>query len=219
MTTAPTSAARPSGLSLDQVDQSVRLQDDLFGHVNGTWLREHEMPADRSSDGAFHALRDLSEERVREIIEEAAADAADAPSGEVPATDHGRVGALYRMFMDTEAIEQAGVRVLDELLATITSATDLESIVTVMAAPDSGASALLSYVWTDDRDSTNYQVKIHQGGLGLPDESYYREDSYAEIREAYEGHLARLSELTGLPGRDGLIAGGAEDLARGAFKR
>src|SRR5699024_12297088 len=48
MTTAPTpsTATRPSGLWLDQVDESVRLQDDLFGHVNGRWLREHEMPAD-----------------------------------------------------------------------------------------------------------------------------------------------------------------------------
>ena len=217
MTTAPTpsTAPRPSGLWLDQVDESVRLQDDLFGHVNGRWLREHEMPADRSSDGAFHALRDLSEERVREIIEEAAADAeARDPHGEqVPDTDHARVGALYRMFMDTEAIERAGLTVLEDLLGTVGSVTDLEGIVRVMAAPDSGASALLAYVWTDDKDSTSYQVKIHQGGLGLPDESYYREEHYAEIRTAYTRHLEGLARLAGLPGREGLVAGSAEDLA------
>ncbi|MGO1198657.1 MAG: M13 family metallopeptidase [Dermabacteraceae bacterium] len=217
MTTAPTpsTSARRSGLSLDQVDTSVRLQDDLFGHVNGRWLREHVMPADRSSDGAFHALRDLSEERVREIVEEAAGDAATRdPRGEqVPGTDHARVGALYRMFMDTDSIEQAGLAVLEDLLATVTSAADLEGIVRAMAAPDSGASALLAYVWTDDMDSTNYQVKIHQGGLGLPDESYYREEHYAEIREAYVRHLANLARLAQLPGRDGLVAGSAEDLA------
>ena len=105
MSTAPTSAARPSGLSLDQIDESIRIQDDLFGHVNGRWLAGHEMPADRSSDGAFHALRDLSEERVREIVEEAAADveARDPRGGQVPTTDHDRVGTLYRMFMDTAA--------------------------------------------------------------------------------------------------------------------
>ena len=213
MTTAP--SARPSGLSLDQVDESVRIQDDLFGHVNGRWLREHEMPADRSSDGAFHALRDLSEERVREIIEEAAADAADVASHseQAPTTDHGRVGALYTMFMDTEAIEQAGFGVLEDLLGTISAAADLPSIVRTMAAPDSGASALLSYVWTDDRDSTNYQVKIHQGGLGLPDESYYREEHYAEIREAYIAHLGNLARLAELPGRAGLLSGSAEELA------
>ncbi|WP_394214404.1 M13 family metallopeptidase [Brachybacterium vulturis] len=214
MTTAPTTARR-SGLWLDQVDTSVRLQDDLFGHVNGRWLREHEMPADRSSDGAFHALRDLSEERVREIVEEAAADEEGRdPHGEmVPTTDHARVGALYRMFMDTEAIEQAGLAVLEDPLSTVTATTDLEGIVRAMAAPDSGASALLAYVWTDDMDSTNYQVKIHQGGLGLPDESYYREERYAEIRTAYARHLANLARLAALPGRDGLVAGSPEDLA------
>ena len=216
MSTAPTPAARPSGLSLDQVDQSIRLQDDLFGHVNGRWLASHEMPADRSSDGAFHALRDLSEERVREIVEEAAADveARDPRGDQVPATDHDRVGTLYRMFMDTTAIEEAGLGVLDELLATISSAGDLEAVVRTMSAPDSGASALLSYVWTDDKDSTNYQVKMHQGGLGLPDESYYREERYQEIRDAYVGHLGNLARLAELPGREGLVPGDAEDLAR-----
>ncbi|MBB5831859.1 putative endopeptidase [Brachybacterium aquaticum] len=209
-------AARPSGLSLDQVDESIRLQDDLFGHVNGRWLREHVMPADRSSDGAFHALRDLSEERVREIVEEAAADGpAGGEAGDAaPATDHARIGVLYRMFMDTDAIEAAGLDVLEDLLGTITTAQSLEDIARTMAAPDSGASALLAYVWTDDHDSTSYQVKIHQGGLGLPDESYYREDRYEEVRAAYGTHLANLARLAGLPGRDGLIGGEAEDLAR-----
>src|SRR5699024_11684819 len=91
-----------------------------------------------SSDlGAFHALRDLSEERVREIIEEAAADAeARDPHGEqVPDTDHARVGALYRMFMDTEAIERAGLAVLEDLVGTVGSVTVLAGMVLVMAVP------------------------------------------------------------------------------------
>src|SRR5699024_2523422 len=69
------------------------------------------------------------------------------------------------------------------------------------------------YVWTDDKDSTSYQVKIHQGGLGLPDESYYREEHYAEIRAAYTRHLEDLARLAELPGREGLVAGSAADLA------
>ncbi|GAA1488415.1 M13 family metallopeptidase [Brachybacterium sacelli] len=216
MTTAP-SATSPStarsGLALTEVDPALRLQDDLFGHVNGAWLDSHEIPADRSSDGAFHQLRDLSEQRVREIVEEAAAEVASQGPGLAPTTDHGRVGALYRMFMDTEAIERAGTAPLEDLLATVTASEDLAAITRTMAAPDSGASALLAYVWTDDHDSTSYQVKLHQGGLGLPDESYYREDHYAEIREAYTGHLANLARLAQLPGRAGLLSGDAEALA------
>ncbi len=209
MTSAAPEHSLPSGLDLAHVDEGIRIQDDLFGHVNGAWLKSHVIPADRSSDGAFHALRDLSEERVREIIEEAAADE-DAPAD----SEHGRIGALYRMFMDTVAIDQAGAAPLEGLLEQITSAADLEQVVRTMAAPDSGTSALLAYVWTDDRDSTRYQVKLHQGGLGLPDESYYREDRYADVRAAYVEHLSALAELAGLPGREGLPSGDAAELAR-----
>ena len=214
-------AALPSGLDLEQVDAAARPQDDLFGHVNGRWLAEHVMPADRSSDGAFHALCDLSEERVREIVEEAAADVAAAPPEgatgaeqlPIPTTDHARVGTLYRMFMDTEAIEAAGLSGLEQLLETIGTADDLDQVVRLMAAPDSGASAVLAYVWTDDHDSSQYQVKLHQGGLGLPDESYYREEHHAETREAYAAHLANLARLAELPGRPGLVEGTAQDVA------
>ncbi|HJF50420.1 MAG TPA: peptidase M13, partial [Brachybacterium paraconglomeratum] len=143
-------AALPSGLDLEQVDAAARPQDDLFGHVNGRWLAEHVMPADRSSDGAFHALRDLSEERVREIVEEAADDVArtvdETGSLPVPTTDHARIGTLYRMFMDTEAIEAAGLSGLAGLLDEIGATRDLEGLVRRMAAPDSGASAVLAYV-------------------------------------------------------------------------
>ena len=67
-----------------------RPQDDLFGHINGQWIAEHTIPADRAIDGAFHALRDEAEEAVRELITQA-----DPES---------RVGRLYRSFMDSEAI-------------------------------------------------------------------------------------------------------------------
>lgn len=207
-------APQRSGLDLSQVDESIRIQDDLFGHVNGRWLREYTIPADRASDGEFRRLRDLSEERVREIVEECAAQGADGATGEEgDAASAARIGTLYRMFMDTEAIEAAGLAPLEPLLATITGAADKEAIAEVMSSPVSGTSLLHAYVWTDDNDSSSYQVKIHQGGLGLPDESYYRQEQYAEVREAYQQHLTRLAELAQLPGRTGLLGGTAEELA------
>lgn len=204
MTVSPIAA----GVDRSQVDPAVRLQDDLFGHVNGAWLRDHQIPGDRSSDGEFRRLRDLSEERVREIVEEAAA--ADAE----PGTPQARIGALYRAFMDTERIEAAGIEPLRPLLAEVAAAPDLSAVVRLMARPDSGASAVLAYVWTDDHDPDRYQVRLHQGGLGLPDESYYREEAYGEIREAYEKHLARLSSLARLAELEGLVAGDDDARAR-----
>jgi putative endopeptidase len=202
-------ASDRSGLDRTQVDPATRIQDDLFGHVNGAWLAGHEIPADRASDGEFRRLRDLSEERVRVIVEEAAQDTSLSPD-----TDRGRVGLLYRLFMDEDTIERAGSAPLEPLLDEVAGASSLADLVGLLAAPASGTSPLLAYVWTDDDDSSRYQVKLHQGGLGLPDESYYREDDYAPIREAYVEHLEKLAELAALPGRDGLLTGGATDLAR-----
>lgn len=57
-----------SGLDLRWLDRAVRPQDDLFGFVNGIWLREHEIPADRAQDGAFRDLRDRAEADVRTLV-------------------------------------------------------------------------------------------------------------------------------------------------------
>ncbi|GAB2532542.1 M13 family metallopeptidase [Brachybacterium huguangmaarense] len=208
--TADAPAGLSHGIDRSQVDPTIRPQDDLFGHVNGAWLRDHVMPADRASDGEFRRLRDLSEERVHAIIEAAARGTEGVDPSDSPAT---RIGALYRMFMDTDTIEAAGVDPIRPMLDEIAELPDHASVQRAMAAPDAGASGILAYVWTDDRDSTRYQVKIHQGGLGLPDESYYREETYARIREAYVAHLARLAELAGLVGGRGLAPGTAEEMA------
>lgn len=79
------------------MDTSVRPQDDLYSFINGTYLREHQIPADRARDGAFMVLRDLSEARVREIITEAADD--DDATGEAA-----QFGGLYSSFMNTQRI-------------------------------------------------------------------------------------------------------------------
>ncbi|WP_152353440.1 M13 family metallopeptidase [Brachybacterium subflavum] len=216
-TAAPTGTEVHSGLDRSGVEESIRVQDDLFGHVNGAWLAEHEIPADRASDGEFRRLRDLAEERVRAIVEEAADDpelSAVLEAGRSPETDRGRVGLLYRLFMDEDAVEAAGADPLAPLLDEVASAGSLEDLVRLLASPVAGTSALHAYVWTDDDDSSHYQIKLHQGGLGLPDESYYREDSYAPIREAYVGHLARLADLAALPGREGLLDGDSRAMAR-----
>src|SRR5215210_1401662 len=77
-----------SGIDLYHVDSDARPQDDLFGHVNGRWLAEYEMPADRATDGAFRSLYDRAEEQVRDLITEAAA------SGAEKGTDEQRIGDL-----------------------------------------------------------------------------------------------------------------------------
>ena len=101
--TAAKTDSLPSGIDLEWVDDAVRVQDDLFSHVNGKWLDTHEIPDDRSVDGAFHVLRDRAEENVRDIITACAK--ADPPSG----SDAQKIGDLFGSFMDTDHIEALGI--------------------------------------------------------------------------------------------------------------
>ena len=177
---------RRSGLDLSYVDPDVRPQDDLYSHINGTWIRDHVIPADRSIDGAFLALRDLSEERVRDIISDAPVDSA--------------IGAFYASFMDTDEIARRGVAVLDPDLSEIDAAGDAHSLALAMARLERvGVPGLIGgYVNNDAKNATEYVMYLVQYGIGLPDESFYREEQYAPIRQAYLAHIARMLELTGL---------------------
>ena len=189
---APSGAGLRSGLDLRWVDRDTRPQDDLFGHVNGQWLRTHEIPDDRAQDGAFRALRDRAEADVRAIVEDA-----ENLTGE----DARKIADLYRSFMDTERVEAAGVEPLRPLLEEITTAPDRATLARLLGRGqrEHGPALFGVFVATDAKDSSRYLVHLSQSGLGLPDESYYREDAYAEIRTRYVAHLARLAELVGLP--------------------
>lgn len=177
-----------SGIDLSHVDSEVRPQDDLFGHVNGRWLAEHPIPADRATDGAFRALHDRAEEQVRELITTAA-----GPVG----SDEQRIGDLYAGFLDEEAIERRGLQPLLDELAQIDSATDPTALTAVMGRLQrSGVGGGFGlYVNTDAKDSSRYLVYLSQSGLGLPDESYYRDDQHAAILGAYPGHIAAMFAL------------------------
>jgi putative endopeptidase len=192
-----TTSALRSGLDLRWVDPAIRPQDDLFSHINGQWLRTHVIPDDRAQDGAFRALYDKAEEDVRAIVEEA---------DDAPGTDARKIADLYTSFMDVERIEALGTAPLEPLLDEVAGAQDRAALAAVLGRRQREARTALfgAFVATDPKNATRYLVQLEQSGLGLPDESYYREDAYAEIRTAYVAHLARLAELVGLPDPTGL---------------
>ncbi|WP_226963429.1 M13 family metallopeptidase [Nostocoides sp. F2B08] len=180
-----------SGLNLHHIDPTVSPRDDLFGHANGRWIAETEIPADRGRYGSFDMLREKAEKHVHAIIEEVASGSPAA--GTVAA----KVGDLYASFMDEELIEDLGTGPLTadlERIRAIETPTDLMR--TLGAFAREGVPGLvIPFVNTDDRDSTRYVVYLEQAGLGLPDESYYREERYAQVRDAYRSHLVRMLDL------------------------
>lgn len=178
-------------LDRDAMDTAVRPQDDFFRYINGTWLATHEIPADRASDGTFYALHDLSEKRGHEIV-------CDAVDGKIDDVDAHKMAILYSQFMDEQGIEDAGAGPLLPLLETLMSTQSHDELATLAGEyARTGISCFFGAgVSNDLNDTTRYVTHVGQAGLGLPDESYYREDPYAAIREAYVAHIERAFTLS-----------------------
>ncbi|MEZ5093436.1 M13 family metallopeptidase [Nocardioides sp.] len=179
------------------MDPAIRPQDDLFGHVNGSWLATEDIPADRSSWGPFVTLSDEAEQQVHAIVEELAERAAaDDPS----LTDEQRkIALLYGSFMDTDAIAARGLEPARPMLDAVAGLRDKRDLAAFVGELErnGGVGLFGSYVDTDDRNSDRYLVHLYQGGLGLPDESYYRDETFAEVRDKYVAYLATMLGLAG----------------------
>ena len=183
-----------SGLDLSHINSSVRPQDDLFRFMNGKWLDESVIPADRASDGAFYWLYEQAEKQVRQIIEDQAA------SKSAPGTIAQKIGDLYNSFMDEARANELGVKPIAAELAKAQSFKDSKEFHQLLGELEArGLGGLFyAYVTTDHMDSTQNIVYLGQSGLSLPDEAYYREDAYAEIRTAFTAHVAKMFALAGL---------------------
>ncbi len=183
-----------SGIDLTYRDDAVRVQDDLFAHVNGHWLDAYEIPADRAVDGAFRTLYDRAELDVQEIIKAAAA------SDAAPGSEERKIGDLYNSFMDEAAVRAAGLTPIAGELAAVAGVTDRGEFAALLGRLQRTGvgGGFFYYVDTDDKNSERYVVQASQAGIGLPDESYYRSDDYAEIRTKYVAHIGRMFALAGL---------------------
>jgi putative endopeptidase len=189
-----------SGIDTEQLTAAIRPQDDLFRHVNAAWLDSAEIPEDRAVYGTFHRLRDEAEAQLRVIVESAAGQAAAGVAG--PGSEGQKVGDLYASFLDEETIDSLGAQPIAAALAAVEAVTDLAGFTALLGTLDrAGVGGPFGYfVNGDAKASDSYVMYLNQGGLGLPDESYYREETFASIREEYLGHLARMLTLAGLAG-------------------
>jgi putative endopeptidase len=187
---------RKDGIDPKNFDKNVRVQDDLFRHVNGAWLKTAEIPADRPADGAFHALRDKAEADVREIVEAAAKKADKEPGSEVQ-----KIGDLYASFIDEDRVEKLGLKPIESDLAKIDTAADKSDVLRLVGNLQRNGSqgAFRVRVEPDAKQSDRYIIYLSQGGIGLPDESFYREAKFEPVRKAYVAHVAKMFALANRP--------------------
>ena len=184
---------RTPALDFSTFDMAVRVQDDLYRHVNGTWVAQTVIPDDKPTTGAFMLLRDAAEEAVRDII-------TGMGSGAASGSDEAKIADLYASFMDAEAIEAAGAERLGELFARIDAVAGVAELVELLGTlARLGVRGLVGVdTESDPGDPNRYVMFAAQDGLGLPDEAYYREEQYDEIREQYQAHVGRMLTLAGV---------------------
>lgn len=190
--------ALKSGINLEAMDTSVRPGDDFFAYVNGTWVEETEIPADKASYGAAYMLYEEAQENVKAIIETSAT--GDFAKG----TDEQKVGDLYKSYMDMEARNANGVKPLKPLLDQIDALENHDDLAVFMASAGRRGIEMPFYVnqFEDLKDPKFYAMNVFQGGLGLPDREYYfTEDEKSEdIRAKYTAHIAKMFDLAGFDG-------------------
>ncbi|HOY82637.1 MAG TPA: M13 family metallopeptidase N-terminal domain-containing protein, partial [Rhodoglobus sp.] len=187
-----TDNALSSGIDTDELDTSIRAQDDLFRHVNGKWIERTEIPSDKARYGSFYLLAEEAEKAVRDIIIE-------SQSAE-PGTEGRKVGDLYASFLDEARIQALGAKPIAEAIAEAEKVDSIDSLLETLGRLERGGSSGFFQVFVDNDPGQpeRYLVFLEQGGLGLPDESYYREEKFAEIRTKYLAFVERMLGLAGL---------------------
>ncbi|MGB6230211.1 MAG: M13 family metallopeptidase [Litorimonas sp.] len=182
------------GIELDNMDTSVDPGENFFEYVNGTWLAETEIPADRTRYGSFDILADRAEERVLDIIQGAA-------ESDNPTADEKRIADLYNAFMDVDAIEAAGLSPVEDDLARIRSAASKDDVIDLMSDPALSLDAPVGpYVYIDAKENDTHSIYLTQSGLGLPNRNnYFEEGERAEtIRAAYLDYMTTILTEAGL---------------------
>ncbi len=190
-----------SGIDVANLDSDVRPGDDFFAYVNGKWVRETEIPADKSSYSTFARINDDVQERVKIIVEESAS--GDFAKG----TDEQKVGDLYKSYVNWEVRNERGIQPLQPELGRIDAITNYDELAAYFgSALMRGLDAPFVLAQFEDmKDPEFYGIYVFQSGLGLPDREYYFKDDEksADLRGKYVAHIEKMYELAGLPnGKD-----------------
>jgi putative endopeptidase len=203
--TVPAPAAH--GIDLAGMDRSVPRGDDFFRFANGTWLKNTEIPPDRSSWGVGSVLAEQAQQRTREILEGAAS------GGAPPGSAERKIGDYYASYMDEAAIEAKGLTPTSTLLKTISAISDrralaawigrsLRADVDPLNATNFHTDRVFGlWVSLDFNDPARYAPYLLQGGLGMPDRDYYVDSAprMETIRASYRAHIAAVIKLAGIP--------------------
>ncbi|WP_073316614.1 M13 family metallopeptidase [Aquimarina spongiae] len=183
------------GIVLENMDTTVNPKDDFYNYVNGNWMKNTEIPEDRTRWGGFGVLRKKTDDDVLGIIKEA------KESGKYAAgTDQNKAILIFEAIMDTVARDKAGIEPLKPVLAKIDAAKSVEDLVNVLTSEPAASSPYVGFTSFPDLNNSEINAPyVSTGGLGLPDRDYYldQDDKSKEIRGQYVDHITRMLQYLG----------------------
>lgn len=181
-----------SGFDPNDFSATIRPQDDLYQYLNSGWIERTAMPEDKARYGTFDILHDGAELAIRAILDEART----APEG----SEARKVGDLYSSFLDEERVDELGSAPLVDRMTQVRELNSIKDLLTYIGRLQrrGGGGFYSVFVENDPGDPDRYVTFFEQGGLSLPDESYYREEHFASIRDAFVAHVQRMLELAGV---------------------
>ena len=187
------------GVDLTARNEAVKPGDDFFMYASGTWYDNYELPADKTRFGAFTALAERSEDRVKSIIDELSG--ASDLNGEAKL-----IADFYHSYMDTETLNSKGIQPIQPVLDSINAIASIDDLTREFGRAwlTDSVSPIWGGMWYDRLDPNKYQLSVGVGGLGLPDRDYYLSDDerFTKIREAYQAHIAEMLAFTGVENAD-----------------
>ncbi|NCP14414.1 MAG: M13 family metallopeptidase [Sphingomonadales bacterium] len=184
----PTMSFGEWGVDPDLLADDITPGDDFNAYVNQRWIDANPLPAEFSRIGAFTLLGEKSTADVKALMDELMAKDAATLSG-----DERRIVDAYRTFLDTGAIEAAGLAPAQPYLARIKGAATLNDLAMLWAEPGF-ASPIGAGVGVDAKQPDRHIASVGFGGLGMPDRDYYLDTSEKgqAIQAKYKQYLAFL---------------------------
>lgn len=196
MSAEATADKMPPGIILENMDTTVTPQDDFYNFVNGSWVKNTEIPGDRTVWGGFSVLRKSTDADVLAII-------ADAQKNNTYAsgTDQAKAIALYEDFLDLEARNAQGIEPLKEALQQIEAVNTVADLADLMTDLETSAQVPFLGVsgFPDLNNSSINAAYLGGGSLGLPDRDFYfdADSKSQEIRSKYVEHVSRMLQFLG----------------------
>ncbi|HJO96166.1 MAG TPA: M13 family metallopeptidase [Victivallales bacterium] len=183
------------GFNPDQMDVSVKPSTNFYKYAVGNWIKNNPVPADKGRWGTFNQLRDKSLSDLKKIIK------TNENKKFKDGTIEQKIVDFYLTGMDIKKVDEQGIKPIKYILSKINNIQDKDEFIKTIAYLQLYTSSpFFNFGVAPDLKNTDVEVLyLGQGGLGLPDKSYYLDQSehYKNIREKYVAYIADIFNYSG----------------------